>query len=72
MALNKPSLKTDLKTLVQHMRTKHKVSDDVFAQGLADIIDAYVRSQTITITGITTAGSAAAQTQTAPVVATIT
>ncbi|MDX9703937.1 MAG: hypothetical protein RBU23_12975 [Candidatus Auribacterota bacterium] len=41
------------------------------AEILADEIDTYVRSMTITVAGVVTAGSATTQSQTVPVTATI-
>ncbi len=73
MALNKQNLINDLKTFLNRnvkQEDREKSITD-FATGLADIIDSYVRSQTITVAGIVTAGSPATQTQTIPVTATI-
>ncbi len=71
MPLNKATLKNQIKNLCAEMRTKTEVSDDVYADKLATIIDAYIKTATITVMGVITAGSAATQTQTAPVTATI-
>ena len=42
------------------------------ADALAAAIDDYIKSMTITVAGVATAGSPSAQMQTAPVIATIT
>ena len=70
MALDKTKLEADIKTLAKDVLENNKTSDD-FAKGLANLIDAYVRSQTITVSGVVTAGTAFSQTQTAPVTAII-
>jgi hypothetical protein len=66
MALNKVALKNQLKGHAANMarRTSDQEAGwDAWAEGMADIIDAYVR--TITVTGtVATTGSAAAQTGT--------
>ncbi len=71
--LSKIILTNDLKAFLNRnvkQEDKEQSIND-FASGLADIIDSYIRSQTITVTGIVTAGSPATQTQTLPVTATI-
>ena len=73
MALNKGTLKADIKSLLtSNAESEDKTQSlEYFSSGLADIIDGYVKSQTITVSGVVTVGSAATQTQTAPVTATI-
>ncbi len=71
--LSKIILTNDLKAFLNRnvkQEDKEQSIND-FASGLADIIDSYIRSQTIIVTGIVTAGSAITQTQTLPVTATI-
>ncbi|MEO1053908.1 MAG: hypothetical protein AAFX87_24945 [Bacteroidota bacterium] len=67
--LNKQGLKSDIKSLLGNMASIDAPEDsqgdafDTLADGLANIIDAYIRSQSLTIPpgGITTAGSPTAQ-----------
>jgi len=66
--LNKTGLQAAIKTALES--NKGKTVDET-AEALANAIDDYIRSMTITVVGITTVGTAAAQTQTAPVTATI-
>lgn len=69
MPLNKSSLESAIKSALE--TTENKTVDET-AEELAAAIDDYVKSMTITVAGVTTAGTAAAQVQTTPVVATIT
>lgn len=69
MPLNKSSLSSAIKSALDS--SKDKTADETAAQ-IATAIDDYLRSMTITVAGVTTAGTAAAQVQTAPVIATIT
>ena len=46
MALNKASLKSGIQSLCGHSNTAEE-----FATGLADLIDAYVKTGTVTVTG---------------------
>lgn len=72
MSLDPGKLKNDILSLLESQRTQN--DDDggeSFAEGLANIIDAYVKSQTITVNGVATTGSAAAQTQSVAVEAVI-
>ncbi len=71
MPLNKSDLKSQIKSLCAEMRTKTEQSDELYADKLSSILDAYIKTATITVSGVVTAGSAATQTQTAPVTATI-
>ncbi len=71
MPLNKATLKNQIKNLCAEMRTKMEVSDEAYAEKMATIIDDYIKTATITVSGVVTAGSAATQTQTTPVTATI-
>ena len=54
MALNKPALQATIKALMLDMKTKEIASFDEFAQRLADAIDVYVKTGTITtvVTGV--------------------
>ncbi|MEI6061943.1 MAG: hypothetical protein WCR72_14670 [Bacteroidota bacterium] len=66
MALDKATLKTGIKTLAQTIAESAGTYDD-FADGLANLIDAYVKTATVTIAAgiaVATAGSATAQTGT--------
>ena len=72
MPLIKANLKTGIKNLLSEMRAKEDVSDDEFAEKLSTAIDSYIKSATITVSGVVTAGSSATQTQTSPVIAKIT
>lgn len=49
MALNKNQLKNDIKSLMNNMRNQTEQNDDAFADGLASIIETYVKSGTVTI-----------------------
>ncbi len=74
--LVKPTLQKQILDLLTEMRTRTEISDADFAASLADIIDTYVKSATITIAAgipVSTTGGPAAQTgsTTAPAVATI-
>lgn len=74
--LNKQLLKTQILDLLTDMRSRTEVSDADFAASLADLIDTYIKSATITIAAgipVSTAGGPTAQTgtTTAPAVATI-
>ena len=71
MALVQATLKAEIKQLMTDMRTRENVSDDDFADKLASAFDSYIKSATITVIGVVTAGSATTQTQTVPVTATI-
>jgi hypothetical protein len=66
--LNKSSLSSAIKSALQ--TSEDKTVDDT-AEAIATAIDDYIRSMTITVAGVTTAGTAAAQTQVAPVTAVI-
>lgn len=74
--LNKQVLKTQILDLLTDMRSRTEVSDSDFAGTLADLIDTYIKSATITIEAgipVSTTGGPTAQTgtTTAPAVATI-
>lgn len=74
--LVKKTLQQQILTLLTDMRTRTEISDADFASSLADIIDTYIKSATITIAAgvpVSTTGGPAAQTgtTTAPAVATI-
>lgn len=74
--LVKPTLQKQILALLTDMRTRTEISDADFASSLADIIDTYIKSATITIAAgvpVSTTGGPAAQTgtTTAPAVATI-
>lgn len=60
MPLNKPKLESDIKTLLNS--TKDNVNEqnaiDNYARELATIIDAYVRSGLVTVTGTSATGGA--------------
>jgi hypothetical protein len=65
MALNKTALEQGIKVLLADMETRTEDAKPDFAQTLANLIDAFVKSGTVTVAaGITvsTTGSAAAQT----------
>ncbi len=68
MPLNKSALSTAIKSALE--TSENKTVDETAAQ-IATAIDDYLRSMTITVAGVTTAGTAVAQVQTAPVIATI-
>ena len=69
MPLVKASLKSAIETALSSSedKTQSETADEI-----ATAIDDYIKSMTITVAGVATAGTAAAQVQTAPVVATIT
>jgi len=72
MALVKATLKNGIKALLTDMRTKEEVSDDLFADQLATLIDTYIKSGTVTVAaGIAVATSAGAGTTTSPGTGTI-
>ncbi|WP_172918582.1 hypothetical protein [Capnocytophaga canis] len=76
MALNKEVLKQGIVALQQEMKTKTEPDEEYYAEQLATLIDAYIRSMEITIAAgipVTTAGTAVAQTgaTTSPATATI-
>lgn len=71
MALNKAGLKSALEAAIKGVDLENEDVPAKIAEILADEIDAYIKSATITVAGIVTAGSAATQTQTLPVTATI-
>lgn len=76
MALNKEILKQGIITLQQEMKTKTEPDEAYYAEQLATLIDAYIRSATVTIpmgVPVSTAGTAVAQTgtTTAPAIGTI-
>jgi len=48
MALNKNTLKQDIKVIITEMRSRTENSDDEFADRLATAIDTYVKTATIT------------------------
>lgn len=67
MALNKPQLKLDVKQLFQQLQqvADNETALNQLSSGLADLIDAYVRSATVTVAAgipVSTTGTAAAQT----------
>lgn len=66
--LNKSSLSSAIKSALEISEDK-TVNDT--AEAMATAIDDYIRSMTITVAGVTTAGTAVTQAQTAPVTATI-
>lgn len=67
MALNKPQLQINIKSLLQQLQ---QVSDNdqalnQLSSGLSDLIDSYVKSATVTVAAgipVSTSGTAAAQT----------
>ena len=64
MALNKSALKAGIKSLAQSIVDSEGSYDD-FADGLATLIDTFVKSGTVTVAAgipVATAGSPAAQT----------
>ena len=69
MPLNKSSLESAIKSALTSSEDK---TMDETAEQIATAIDEYIKSMTITVAGLATAGTAVAQAQTAPVVATIT
>ena len=67
MALNKQALKQGIIDLHQDMLTKTNDSIEEYAERLASLIDAFVRSGEVTVQpgiSVSTAGTAAAQTGT--------
>jgi len=68
MPLNKSSLESAIKSALE--TTENKTVDETSA-AIATAIEDYIKSMTITVAGVTTAGTAVAQVQTAPVIATI-
>jgi hypothetical protein len=48
MALVKNTLKTGILNLLTEMRAKEEVSDEYFADQLSTLIDAYIKSATVT------------------------
>ncbi|MFJ1492602.1 hypothetical protein [Capnocytophaga canis] len=67
MALDKATLKQGIIELQQKMKDKTEADEEFYAEQLTNLIDAFVRSGTVTVaTGITvtTAGTATAQTGT--------
>lgn len=50
MALNKEQLKEGVKTLMSEMRTREDNADDEFADRLATLVDAYVKTAAINYT----------------------
>lgn len=73
MPLAKDVLKTDIKNALANMQyKKYEDAVDSFVNELASAIDKYIKSGlvTVTVAGITTAGSPSAQAQVAPVQAT--
>ena len=65
MALNKQALKQGIIDLHQDMLTKTNDSIEEYAERLASLIDAFVRSGEVTVQpgiAVTTAGTAASQT----------
>lgn len=65
MPLQKQALKNGIKQLLTDMRNREQNTDEEFATRLTNLIDAFVKSGTVTVAvGITvaTTGSATAQT----------
>ncbi|WP_107039972.1 hypothetical protein [Brumimicrobium mesophilum] len=65
MALNKPVLKNGIVALLTEMETKNVDAKEEFATQLSNLIDAFVKSGTVTVSAgiaVTTAGTATAQT----------
>ena len=65
MALNKQALQEGIITLQQDMLTKTENSTEEYAERLASLIDAFVRSGEVTVGAgipVSTAGTATAQT----------
>ena len=64
MALNKQALKQGIIALQQDMLTKTEASPEEYAERLASLIDAFVKSGEVTVApgiSVTTTGTAAAQ-----------
>lgn len=54
MALNKNTLKADIKNIITEMRSRTENSDDEFADRLATAVDTFIKTATITYqTGLT-------------------
>ena len=67
MALDKASLKNGIEALLADMETRTEDAKADFASGLADLIDVFVKSGTVSTevsTTVSTTGSATAQTGT--------
>lgn len=65
MALAKPILKQGLKQLAEDMLTREQNSTDEWATRMADLIEAFVKSGTVTVAvgiAVSTTGTAVAQT----------
>lgn len=65
MALNKPALAASIKQLLDDMKTRENDSTQEFANRLADSIDVFVKSGTVTVAAgivVSTTGTAVAQT----------
>ena len=65
MALNRQALKAGIIALLQDMLTKTEASPEEYAERLASLIDAFVRSGEVTVAAgisVGTAGTATAQT----------
>lgn len=71
MSLNKNKLKKAIREVTRKLAKLEDQgkAEDIFVDGLANAIEDYVKSGTVsvTVTGITTAGSPSAQTQVTPV-----
>ena len=69
MPLVKASLKSAIESALESSedKTQSETADEI-----ATAIDDYIKSMTITVAGVATAGSPSTQVQTAPVIATIT
>ena len=61
MGLDKASLKSGLKSLYDSARVGSGISDDAFADQMANLIDAYVKGAdvTVSVTGVESGGSTA-------------
>lgn len=75
MALQKGIIKGEIKeafeSVMNQADDKRSVALDQVADKLADAVINAIKSQTITVSGIVTAGSATTQSQTVPVTASI-
>jgi hypothetical protein len=49
MAVNKGVLKSDIEALLSEMREQTEENDSAFADGLATLIDNYIKSATVTV-----------------------
>jgi len=68
-----PLVKANLKSTIEAaLAATEEKSISETADELATAIDDYIKSMTITVSGVATAGSPSAQVQTAPVIASIT